>query len=173
MKYGKPWNWQQNCRSLLSTLITEKLPRDIKLIIGRKIETKIWDLTKVFDLISLELRGRETCVVLKQLSPSTDCKSKIIDDLLTGSFLHVTRNSWSASGSNTVKSVFCKGFHWSDKCRVITNPEARKSFLRKGKRCFLCLNVDHLGCNCPKSKPCFYCKGMHHSSIWNKKAMIS
>ena len=27
--------------------------------------------------------------------------------------------------------------------RVIMDPEARKLFLRKGKRCLLCLNVDH------------------------------
>ena len=54
--------------SLLSTLIIKKLPQDIKLIISRKIETDIWDLTKVLDLISLELRAGETCVVPNQLS---------------------------------------------------------------------------------------------------------
>ena len=41
--------------SLLSTLIIEKHPQDIKLIISRKIETDIWDLSKILDLISLEL----------------------------------------------------------------------------------------------------------------------
>ena len=41
--------------SLLSTLIFQKHPKDIKLTISRKIETDIWNLTKVFDLICLEL----------------------------------------------------------------------------------------------------------------------
>ena len=58
-----------NYGSLLSTFINEKLSRDIKLIMIRKIETNIWDLMKVFDLISLEFLATETRVVLNQLSP--------------------------------------------------------------------------------------------------------
>ena len=81
--------------SLLSMLIIEKLPQDIKLIIRRKKETNIWDLMKVLDLISLDLRARETRVVPNQLSPSTDGKNKIVDDLFTGSSLHVAGNSRS------------------------------------------------------------------------------
>ena len=155
--------------SLLSTLIIEKLPQDIKLIIHRKKETNIWGFTKVLDLISLELWARETCVVPNQLSPSMDGKNEIVDDLFIGSSLHVAGNSRSWRGSNAVKCVFCKGFHWLDKCRVIADPEARKEFLKKGKRCFLCLNVDHVGRNCTKSKSCFYCKGMHNSAICHNK----
>lgn len=68
--------------SLLSLLIIEKLPQDIKLIISRKIETDIWALTKVLDLISLELRASETFVVPNQHSPSTGGKSEIVDDFL-------------------------------------------------------------------------------------------
>ena len=87
-------------------------------------------------------------------------------DLFTGSSLHVGVGSRSERNSKTVnKCVFCKGSHWSDKCRVISDPEARKEFLRKGKRCFLCLRVDHVSRNCPKSKECFFCKGMHNSAI--------
>ena len=52
---------------------------------------------------------------------------------------------------------------------MIADPEARKEFLKKGKRCFLCLNVDHVGRNCTKSKSCFYCKGMHNSAICHNK----
>ena len=141
--------------SLLSTVIIEKLLQDIKLIISRKIETDIWDLMKVLDLISLELQARETCVVPNQLSPSTDGKNEIVNNLFTGSSLHVAGNSRSSRGSNAVKCVFCKGFHWSDKCQVITDPEARKEFLRKGKVYFLCLSVDHVSRNCTKSKSCF------------------
>ena len=66
----------KSCGSLLFALVIENLPQDIKLAISRKIETDIWDLTKVLDLISVELRARETCVVPNQLSPSTDCKSE-------------------------------------------------------------------------------------------------
>ena len=50
---------------------------------------------------------------------------------------------------------------------MIPDPEARKEFLRKGKRSFLCLNVDHVSCNCTKSF--FYCKVMHNSAICHNK----
>ena len=160
---------RKSYRSLLSTLIIEKLPQNIKLIKSRKIEADTLDLPKVLDSISLELRARETCVVPNQISLSTDGKSEIVDDLFTGSSLHVTGNSRSARWSNTVKCVFFKGFHWSDKCRMIADPEARKGFLRKGKRCCLCLNVDHENGSCPESKPCFYCKAMHNLAICNNK----
>ena len=62
----------------MSASIIEKLPQDIKLIINRKIEMDIWDHTKVLDLISLELRARETCVVPNQLSLSTDGKNEVV-----------------------------------------------------------------------------------------------
>lgn len=94
----------------------------MKFIITRKIETDIWDLlTKVLNLISMELRARETCVVPNKLSTSTDGKNKIADDLLTGSFLHVAENSKSADGSSAVKCVFFKGYHWLNNCRMITD----------------------------------------------------
>ena len=182
MAYGSFTTMSNNCASLrnlgidsksygllLSMLIIETLPQDIKLIINRKIETDIWDLTKVLDLISLELRAEETCVAPNQLSPSTDGKNIIADDLFTSSSLHVAGNPRPARGSNAIKYVFCKGSHWLDKCWVLPDPAARKEFLRKGKRCFLYLNVDHVSRNCPKWKPCFYCKGMYNSAICKSK----
>ena len=120
-------------------------------------------------MISQELRARETFVVPNQLSPSTDGKNKTVDYLFTGLSLHVPGHSRFSRGSNAAKCVFCKGFHWSDKCRVVTDTEARKEFLRKRKRCFSCLNVDRVSRNCTKSKPCFYIKGMHNSAICHNK----
>ena len=78
----------------------------------------IWDLSKLLDLISLELQAEETCVAPNQQSYSMDGRSKIVGDLFTGSSLHMVLNSGSSCGSSTVKLVFCKGFHWFDKCQV-------------------------------------------------------
>lgn len=43
------------------------------------------------------------------------------------------------------------------------------NFCAKEKCVYLRLNVDHVSCNCPKSKFCFYCKGVHNLSICNNK----
>ena len=56
--------------------------------------------------------------------------------LFTDSSLHVAGYSRFSRGSNAVKCVFCKDFHWLHKCRVITDPEARKEFLKKRKDVF-------------------------------------
>ena len=65
--------------------------------------------------------------------------------------LELRARSRSLSGSNAVKCVFCKGYPWLDKCRVITD--------------FLCQNVDLVSRNCPKSKPYFYCRQMQYASF--------
>ena len=63
------------------------------------------------------------------------------------------------------KRVFWKGSHWSDKCEVITDPSARKEFLKSARRCFLCLKEGHLSRNCQTKPTCYYCKGFHNSSV--------
>ena len=37
------------------------------------------------------------------------------------------------------------------------------------EKVFLCLKPDHSSRNCGKTKPCFYCKGMHYSAICNNR----
>ena len=66
-----------------------------------------------------------------------------------------------------VKYIFRRGNHWSDKWSVILDFEARKDFMKKDKRCFLCLKPDNWIRNCTKTKPCYYCKGMRNSAICN------
>ena len=125
----------------------------------------IWDLlTKVLNLISMELRARETCVAPNKLSTSTDGKNKIADDLFTGLSLHVAENSKSADGSSAVKCVFCKGYRWPNNCRVITDLGKLEKSSWENK-CFFCLNINHVRSNCPKSKKFFNRKGMHSTAV--------
>ena len=66
---------------------------------------------------------------------------------------------------NGRKCVFCDGDHWSNKCRIVSDVQARKDLLKKGNRCFMCLKTDHISRNCQKTKPCFYCKKLHNSAV--------
>ena len=47
--------------SLLTPLLTEKLPDDLKLIISRKFKNKIWNLEDLLKYFKEELHTKETC----------------------------------------------------------------------------------------------------------------
>ena len=56
--------------------------------------------------------------------------------------------------------LYCQGSHWSDECRKVKSPAARKDIL-KGK-CYICLKSGHLMKNCTNEKQCYHCKEKHH-----------
>ena len=65
---------------------------------------------------------------------------------------------------------FCGDSHSSDKCYSITEPKARKNFLKEKGFCFLCLKSSHVSRNSPEKKTCYYCKGMHNSAVCENKS---
>ena len=47
----------------------------------------------------------------------------------TGSVLYSATASKSQNPTkSSLKSIFCKSEHWSDKCNIVTDPTARKEF---------------------------------------------
>ena len=46
--------------TLIATLISEKLPQEIKLTVVGNVK-KTWDLTKILDIVNQELGAREAC----------------------------------------------------------------------------------------------------------------
>ena len=155
---------------MLASIILERLPHQLKLIISRNLKSELWDLDKILWLINEELRAQESCII-----PSNSFNS-ILNDQKQGGKNNLSHFESPTSGSalysnqtHQNKSAFCHGNHWSDKCKVISEPEARKEYLRKGNCCFLCLNQSHISGNYPKTKTCYYCKGLHNSAICTKK----
>ena len=53
----------QTYESLLCPIILEKLPNKLRLIISRNNNKNDWNFTKILDLINVELKAREACVV--------------------------------------------------------------------------------------------------------------
>ena len=160
----------KNYGSLLAPIILGRLSHQLKLIITRNLKDEIWDLDKILLLISEELRARESCII-----PSNSFNSISNDEKRGGknNLSHfeslASRSTLYSKQTHENKCVFCRGNHWSDKCKVISEPEARKEYLRKGNRCFLCLNQSHISRNCSKTKTCYCCKGLHNSAICTKK----
>ena len=160
----------KNYGSLLAPIILERLPHQLKLIISQNLKSEIWDLDKILLLINEELRARVNCII-----PNNNFNSISNDEKQGGknnlSYFE-SPTSGSALYSNQThqnKCVFYRGNHWSDKCKVISEPEARKEYLRKGNRCFLCLNQSYISRNYSKTKTCHYCKSLHNSAICTKK----
>ena len=151
--------------ALISTLLLQKLPNDIILIVNRNIK-ETWDLTKILELVNQELGAREACIALKRSQDGKNGFENTEGLQYTGSSLHLGTRS---SHQSKVKCVFCRTSHFSDKCSVISDCEARKKFLTENKKCFLCLGSGHVSRNCVKKKTYYYCKGMHNSAICYNK----
>ena len=47
---------------MLSSIILEKLPPEIKLLITRNMNQDIWDLTQMLEIFNQEFKARETCL---------------------------------------------------------------------------------------------------------------
>ena len=56
-------NSQEYGALLVPVIIERRLPHQLKLIIGRNIKDKIWDLTKILSVINEELIARENCSI--------------------------------------------------------------------------------------------------------------
>ena len=147
--------------SLLCPIVLEKPPNELRLITNRNNSKDNWNFTKILDHINVELKAREAYVV----SSHTTDKGK--NDFVFSSPFHTPcTGSSSVSGSSSVhrenrkfkkggskghlledsgrKCVSCDGDHWSDKCQIVSDVQARKDLLKKGNRCFMFLKTDHI-----------------------------
>ena len=102
--------------------------------VSRHLKSDLWDLTKLLELIRDEIRARENVSAIEGLTREDEGKnSSNVRDYIEKPQINAVLTSQS-------RCIFCKAFHWSDKCKVISDIEARKEFLRKGERCFLCMS---------------------------------
>ena len=146
--------------SLLVPIIMNCLPHQLKLDSSRNLSLDLWDLTGLLKIMKLEMTARENCGYNNDRTGKNN--NFMFEDCLgSASALY------SQSEKRTKTCVFCKGDHWSDICSVITDMKVRKILLRNHKRCFICLNKDHISQNCLKKNGCYFCKGLHNSAICN------
>ena len=150
---------QENGSLLLSVLFKEKLPNDVKLLIGRKLPTEEWTLENVLKILRTEVETRERCGL------TTNPESK--KPAYHGS--HFTKQ---ASASTLIaperkrpNCTYCQGKHATVDCQAVTNVNLRKQILRRNGRCFLCLRKNHIASKCTSNGKCFRCSGRHHVSI--------
>ena len=162
-----------NYGALLAPVIMEKIPHYIRLIINRSV--KEWDLKLMLNVLREELQARENCGNTGERYGEHPIKHEELTDYRKN-FTHYSRenlqpNTASSLLVGTPSCVFCRGQHFSDKCNVVSDVEARKEFLRKAGKCFLCLRSGHVLRDCERKKGCYYCKKFsHHSAICDSQS---
>ena len=77
---------------MLSSIISQKIPQEIKRLVTRNINQDIWDLTQMLEIFNKELNARETCLSSAPVGKNfeSDCK-------YTGSALY---SSTASKGQN-------------------------------------------------------------------------
>ena len=117
--------------SLLSSVLLNKLPQEIQLIVSRKAGSDDWQLDKLMKLLEEEVQARERAAASQLTSTSPRKPSK---GPSTTSALMTTGNH-----STEPTCCYCHQSHLSHLCRVVESVEARKRVLREAGRCFICL----------------------------------
>ena len=131
--------------------------------IARKFSDEIWNLEKLMNHFKQELHARERCSLVTMKT----AEKQILDESATSSFV---------VGHDNVSCVYCLGQHAWSKCTKITSVEARRDFLRKFARCFVCLKKGHVSKNCDSKYKCNKCSSRHHISICDnlkKKTVVN
>ena len=140
--------------SLLSSVLMNKLPPELRLIIGRETAEGDFHLDELMKVFQRELDARERTSATASSGQSLRRPSKVI---MTATAM--------VSSTTTLRCCYCGQPHLSTMCESITGPEERKGILMKSGRCFVCLKRYHRSRDCRSSMKCLNCNGRHHVSI--------
>lgn len=149
--------------SLLSSVLLNKLPQELKLIISRELGGGDWKLDRIMQLLESEVQARERASS-NGVSSQPPKKPPKIPSPPTAAAL--------VAGSNDVKPAcyFCGQPHYSSACSVVTSVDERKRILRENGRCFVCLRKGHIVRNCRSKSRCSSCSGRHHSTLCQRES---
>ena len=111
--------------SLLTSVLLQKLPVELRLIVSRAVEEDDWNLDRLLRQL-IEARERatlSTSQVPKQPQPARNPPS----NGTTSTFF---------SPSSTPQCSYCQKAHFSNECGTVTSPTERKQILRRSGRWF-------------------------------------
>ena len=103
--------------SLLTPIIMERLPPQVRLILSRELKDKGWDLSWLQSTLSDELLARESCTTTKT---TVDYSYESETTPYSSSALFTK----SKQNKRKVKCAFCNGNYVSDKCMTVTEKKS-------------------------------------------------
>ena len=146
--------------TLLSSVLLNKLPQELRLIVSRKTADNEWDLDRLMKVVEEEIEARERAATTSSQSSHNHLTKRHPKDLPTATAL--------TSATTDPRCSYCGQSHSSSDCKSITDPAERKKVLMKAGRCFVCLRRHHLSRDCRSTLKCANCNGRHHASICMK-----
>ena len=138
--------------TLLSSIVMNKIPHDLRLIISREITEEEWDLDHVLKTMQSELEARERAGATPQ-PPASKHQQRSPCSPGTAAALFTNNSSPNCT--------YCRSPHPSSNCTTVANIDARKDVLRKSGRCFICLRRNHISRACRSNARCYKCGGRH------------
>ena len=147
--------------SLLSSIVMNKMPQEIRLVVSRKLVDCEWGFDEFIKIVEEEVDARERASLVASSTMAAPRKSK---DRPTAT---------SLLSSESTCCTYCGRAHPSSCCRTISSVTDRKEFLVKSGRCFQCLKKGHLSKDCRSKANCQNCRGRHHTSICYKTSGTS
>ena len=151
--------------SLLSSVLIQKLPSELRLIIGRRV-TDEWTLPSIMEVLGEELEARE-----RTATPRND---RVSLAPVKGASKPTTAALLSSNRADTrVTCCYCQGEHTADSCQRVGSAKERKQLLRNSGRCFVCLRRGHVGRNCRSRVRCHSCGGKHHTTICDQAVSVA
>ena len=126
----------------------------IRLQISCKLGNNNWNIQEFLVAINVVITARENYEFLKH-DENNDGNKFNSQHTLT-------------SGINKKKCCFCKSeAHYSDRCDVAVDVQARRDILKKERYCFNCLKQGHFKKDCRTKIKCYKFKslGSHHAAL--------
>ena len=117
--------------SLLSSILINKVPEDLRLVVSRRVTDSDWDLNSLMNVIVEEIDARERAVTV--LTPLR----RQGRDIPTAAVLMTSDTTQGCS--------YCCQNHPSSTCKVVTDVGLQKLILHKSRRCSVCLRKYHIG----------------------------
>ena len=156
---------------LLISIIFDRIPTELKLLISRKFKNNVFDLDILIEIFKQELFARERVQAIdgKKNSSYDETDSFTEHNLLNNSRKSDKRYEKKYDSPLKVR-VYCGGKnHLSTRCNTIIHIETRRNILKKAGRCFLCLSKGHLKKHCKVKYSCVKCDSKDHNvSICDK-----
>ena len=109
--------------SLLTPLLTEKLPDDLKVIISHKFKNEIWNLEDWLKYFKEELHAKENCLTFSPGNPS-DQGTVHKGSETREKHLPVTASALFSQSNSHPVCVYCNQGHPSSQCSQITDIKA-------------------------------------------------
>jgi len=152
--------------TLLSSIVMNKLPQELKLLINREVKGEEMELERLLKVFEAELEARERAGANTSNTSNTSTSKPSTTNRATR--LPTAATLVSGATSNSITCSYCKQAHTSNSCNVVTDVAARKKVLMRTGRCFICLRRGHISKECRSKGKCIKCNGLHHISICNQ-----